>query len=218
MSDKQTWIDTEFTPFDQGCRERFFLAAASFLYTNREPPLTAGYYFEFGCHKARTMRYCWAHTRHNFDLEYVAFDSFEGLPELGDADSHVGWEQGAFSMSEADFTQTVVAAGMPRERLMTIRGFYSDSLTPDLAQSLLPRRPTIVYVDCDLYSSTTEVLRFVAPLLQPGCLIAFDDWNCYLGNPDRGQKRAWSEFRGANPSVRFEPFYQTHMLASFITV
>jgi hypothetical protein len=102
--------------------------------------------------------------------------------------------------------------------LRTVKGFYEESLTDELAASLLPRQAAIIYVDCDLYKSTVPVLAFIRPFLQIGTLIAFDDWNCFFARPDHGQRRAWREFRDANPDLRFEPFYASHMMASFIFV
>jgi O-methyltransferase len=217
-TEKDIWLEREYTPFDQGCRERFFLAATSFLFTNRAERLANGYYFEFGCHKARTMRYCWRHTRHNFNFTYVGFDSFEGLPEMGPIDSHAGWQAGSFAMGEDEFVRCVIDAGMPCERLVTVKGFYDRSLTDELTQRLLPRRASVVYVDCDLYKSTVPVLKFVLPFLQVGTIVAFDDWNCFFANPIRGQRLAWHEFRRAHPEFHFEPFYATHMLTSFVFV
>lgn len=215
-SEKQAWIDQHYTPFDQGSREQFFLGAANFLFSNLTDRLVNGYYFEFGCHKARTMRHAWRHTRHNFAFTYVGFDSFEGLPELSPEDRLANWEKGSFAMSEGDFVTTVLAAGMPRDRLMTVKGFYDTSLTDELALKLLPRKASIIYVDCDLYKSTVPVLSFIEPFLQAGTIIAFDDWNCYLANPNRGQRLAWRQFLDARPQLRFEPFYSTHMMASFV--
>ena len=86
----------------------------------------------------------------------------------------------------------------------------------ELANRLLPRKAAIVYVDCDLYESTVPVLAFVVPFLRAGTIVAFDDWNCFMADPARGQRRAWREFREANPRLGFEPFYVTHMMASFI--
>lgn len=215
-SDKDRWLNDHYNPFDQGCRERFFLAAANFLFSNYTPELAGGYYFEFGCHKARTMRYAWRHTRHNFDFTYVGFNSFEGLPELDANDSQSNWQKGSFATSENEFIGTVTNEGMPRERLVTIQGFYDITLTPELSARLLPRRATIIYIDCDLYKSTVPILDFIPEFLQPGAIIAFDDWNCFLANPERGQRLAWSKFRHANPALHFEPFYSTHMMASFV--
>lgn len=216
--DRDSWINQVFTPFDQGRRESFFLSAASFLFTNQRPELNDGYYLEFGTHKGRTMRHCWTHTRHNFNFTYVGFDSFEGLPEISPDDAHPGWERGSFAISEASFIKTVTDAGMPQDRLMTVPGFYDDTLTDKLAASLLPRKATIIYVDCDLYKSTVPVLRFIRPFLQPGTLIAFDDWNCFCADPDKGQRRAWREFSQQAPEMQFESFYSTHMMQAFVCV
>ena len=216
MTGKDVWLEQSYTPFEQGARERFFLAATNFLFSNFAEPLANGYYFEFGCHKARTMRYAWRHTQYNFAFTYVGFDSFEGLPELDPIDRQADWRKGSFAVSEQDFVDTVVEAGMPRDRLVTVKGFYDKTLTPALADRFLPRMATIVYVDCDLYKSTVPVLNFILPFLQMGTLVAFDDWNCYLADPARGQRLAWKQFREANPRLQFEPFYSTHMMASFV--
>jgi hypothetical protein len=161
------------------------------------------------------MRYAWKHTRHNFALTYVAFDSFEGLPDVEPIDALADWQRGSFAISEEDFIATVVEAGMPRERLKTVKGFYDQSLTPDLAAELGPCKATIIYVDCDLYKSTVPVLKFIVPFLHIGTIVAFDDWNCYFADPSRGQRRAWGEFRESNPQLHFQPFYSTQMMASF---
>jgi hypothetical protein len=216
MTDKETWLAQCYTPFEQECRERFYLAATNFMFSNLCEGLSSGYYFEFGCHKARTMRYAWKHTQHNFAFTYVGFDSFEGLPEIDPVDQMAGWRKGFFAMSEEDFTRTVRNAGMPPDRLVTVKGFYDKTLTPELADRFLPRKASIIYVDCDLYRSTVPVLAFIRPFLQVGTVIAFDDWNCYLANPGRGQRLAWREFLEANPELRFESFYWTHMMASFV--
>jgi O-methyltransferase len=215
-NEKDIWFETEYQPFDLGSREKFYLSATHFLYTNFEERLANGYYFEFGCYKGRTMRFCWRHTRHNFNFTYVAFDSFEGLPEPDPVDAHPGWKAGDFSMGEQAFVDIVVGAGMPRPRLQTVKGFYDRSLTPELQRQLLPRRASIVYIDCDLYESTVPVLKFLPPFLQLGTVVAFDDWTCYFNSPARGQRRAWREFREANPELNFEPFVSSHHLMSFI--
>ena len=216
MNDKQTWLERHYTPFEQKCREDFFLAATNFLFSNYDDTLSNGYYFEFGTHKGRTMRYAWRHTRHNFSLTYVGFDSFEGLPALDPIDRQADWKRGSFAVGEDEFVATVLADGMPRDRLVTVKGFYDASLTSALARTLAPRKASIIYVDCDLYKSTVPVLKFIVPFLTCGTIVAFDDWNCYMAAPSRGQRRAWREFRDANPLLEFEPFYATHMMASFV--
>jgi O-methyltransferase len=74
----------------------------------------------------------------------------------------------------------------------------------------------LIYVDCDLYSSTVPVLRFCKDFLQLGTVIVFDDWFCFYGDPDRGERRAWAEFCQANPDLRFVNFISTNETQAFI--
>jgi hypothetical protein len=194
-------------------REYIFSCIARFCYLNS---LNEGYYFEFGCHKARTMRLAWERTGALFNWTYVGFDSFAGLPEIPEIDRSPAWKAGALATSEEEFLAIIDEVRMPRERLRTVQGFYDQSLTPALAESLLPRKAAVIFVDCDLYSSTVPVLAFAKPFLHPGTIIVFDDWFCFYGDPERGERRAWTEFRRANPRLRFTEFVQTNEAHSFI--
>jgi hypothetical protein len=163
----------------------------------------AGYYMEFGCHSGTTMRLAWKHFRWLIDLQYVAFDSFEGLPQIGALDRMAIWSPGRLKTAEQDFIDIVTASGLPKERLRTVKGYYEKSLTPELAESLLPKKAAVIYVDCDLYESTVPVLNFCRSFLQVGTLLVFDDWNCFYGDPEKGERRAFREFCEANPELRF---------------
>ena len=213
LREREAWLRDDYIRAGNDSRAHIFLSIARFCHINR--PIE-GYYFEFGCHSARTMKLAWKHTRHLFNWTYVGFDSFEGLPEIERIDRQQIWEKGKLKTAEEEFVREVVRAGMPRDRLMTIKGFYDQSLTPTLAQSLLPRKAAVIYVDSDLYASAVPVLRFIRPFLQTGTIIVFDDWNCFHGDPDKGERRAWAEFTRANADLRFEPFVATSEAQSFI--
>ena len=214
-AEKERWVRDEYTAFGRRKREEIFLSIARFAHINRP---SAGYYFEFGCHEANTMRMAWRHFRHLFDWTFVAFDSFEGLPEPSPEDRSAIFAAGNLSTEESTFVELCRSAGMPADKLLTVKGFYDQSLTPALRDRLLPAKATAVYVDCDLYSSTVSVLEFIVPFLQEGTIIVFDDWNCYHANPARGERRAWREFLQAHPDLKFEPFVSTNEAASFVHV
>lgn len=209
------WVTREYMGFAHDNMRYLFLSVARFAHINR--PID-GYYFEFGSHEGRTMRLAWRHFQHLFNWDFVAFDSFEGLPEIEDIDKQAIWGKGRLETAEEDFVRIVTAAGMPRSRLTTVKGFYDRSLTPDLQQKFLPRKAAVVYVDCDLYKSTVPVLKFVRPFLQVGTVIVFDDWNCFYGDPERGERRAWREFCAAYPELRFVEFVSTNEAQTFICV
>ncbi|MBZ8134245.1 methyltransferase [Afifella sp. IM 167] len=175
-----------------------------------------GYYFEFGSHEANTMRMAWDAFHHLYGWHFVAFDSFEGLPDISAIDRQAIWGKGRLKTAEESFLTICHRHGIARDRLTTVKGFYDDTLTPELKRSFQPKKAAVVYVDCDLYKSTVPVLDFIKDFLQPGTIIVFDDWNCFYGDPERGERRAWAEFLSANPELRFEPFVSTGMQMSFI--
>ena len=212
---RDRWVREEYMAYGMRMREEIFLSIARFAHINR--PIR-GYYFEFGCHEANTMRMAWTHFRHLFDWTFVAFDSFQGLPDPTPEDRSAIFTAGNLVTDEATFLSLCRRAGMPPSRLRTVKGFYDKSLTSELRDQLLPTKAAVIYVDCDLYSSTVTVLDFIVPFLQEGTIIVFDDWNCFRANPNRGERRAWHEFLKAHPALRFEPFVATHEAASFVHV
>ena len=210
---KREWILGPHESFRARARHDVFMSISIFCFHNQ--PID-GYYFEFGCHKARTMRLAWDTFHSLYNWTYVAFDSFEGLPEMDAADSMPIWKKGDLKTSETDFVNLVTQHGMPRERLKTIKGFYNESLTPALRDELLPQKAAVVYIDCDLYSSTACALNFSKDFFQTGTVLVFDDWFCFYGDPAKGERRAFAEFRERNPELIFEDYIQTNEAKAFI--
>jgi hypothetical protein len=206
-------MERVYHPFRERVRRDLFLSLAVHCYQNR--PLE-GYYFEFGCHGARTMRLAWEAFHALFDWTYVAFDSFAGLPEPEGEDRSAIWQQGDLATSEEEFVRLVVEHGMPRQKLLTVPGFYDRSLTPELRDRLLPAKAAVVYVDCDLYASAVPALELARPFLQRGTVIVFDDWFCFHGDPEKGERRAFREFRERHAGLRFEEFVRTGEVQAFI--
>jgi O-methyltransferase len=210
---KQQWIYGPHETFRAQARRSIFMSISIFCFHNQ--PLN-GYYFEFGCHKARTMRLAWDTFNSLYDWTYVAFDSFEGLPEMDAADSMPIWKKGDLKTSEETFVEAVVSHGMPRSKLKIVKGFYNESLTPELRDQLLPQKAAVVYIDCDLYSSTVSALNFAKDFLQKGTIVVFDDWFCFYGDPTKGERRAFHEFCERNPELVFEDYIQTNEAKAFI--
>jgi O-methyltransferase len=168
-----------------------------------------GDYAEFGCWGARTFTLAWGAARLvGHPAHLWAFDSFQGLPATTDTrDDHPGWTPGQMTMSETVFTETCLANGVPRQAFTIVPGFYADSLSPDVIGPR-PERICFAYIDCDLYSSTTEVLRFLAPRLRHGMVLAFDDYYCYSPSRPSGERLAIGELFAENPDWQLLPFVQ----------
>jgi hypothetical protein len=123
---------------------------------------------EFGVGSGNSLR------RIAASMPVIGFDSFQGLPE----DWRPGFEAGEFACAPP----AVLGAQL-------VVGLFSDTL-PGYAW---PEHVGLVHIDCDLYSSTVEVLRHVSPRLQPSTYVVFDEYHGYDGYLDHEMK-AWQEF------------------------
>src|SRR5712672_3665376 len=139
---QRTWVTDEYMRFAHDNMRSLFLSIARFAHINR--PIE-GYYFEFGSHEARTMRLAWRHFYHLFKWDFVAFDSFEGLPEIEAIDRQEIWQKGRLHTTEEEFVRIVTRAGMPHSRLHTVKGFYDQSLNVESQRKFLPRKAAVVY-------------------------------------------------------------------------
>lgn len=136
------------------------------------------------------------------------YDSFAGLPEYDsiiDRDSYeiagrniwsdkMKFPEEFVATLGGDLEQHIKAklsTILRPERVQTHRGFYSESL-----KQPIDAKAALVHIDCDLYQSTVEVLDalYRNDVLQDGCVLMFDDWNCNKANPDFGERRAFREF------------------------
>jgi hypothetical protein len=117
------------------------------------------------------------------------FDSFEGLPE----DWFYNAVKGAFDLGGR---RPWVA---PNVEL--VGGWFRDTVPGFLAAH--PGPVAFCHVDCDLYSSSKEVLDNLRGRVVPGTVIVFDEYFNYPGWED-GEYRAWSEFvRETGVSYRY---------------
>lgn len=168
-----------------------------------------GDYLEFGVFTGTSM-ICMHQTLGELDLRQVrlfGFDSFEGLPDnAADTDKGI-WQPGAYKAELETVRARFARAGIPAEQVTLVKGWFSDTLTPDTASHLGLRKAGVIMVDADMYSSSKEALDFCAPLIKDEAVIIFDDW--YAGDgllvaENMGQKRAFDEFLAENPMLKAE--------------
>jgi O-methyltransferase len=166
-----------------------------------------GDYFEFGLW--RGANFLIAHQmKHRFqinEMNLLGFDSFEGLPEIDDYRDNT-WRKGWYSCSQDEFRRIMHRRGVRDDEYKLFPGYYDRSLNVDLHNILADCKAAIVYVDCDLYTSTRLVLDFMRPYLINGTIVCFDDYYCYKGNPDQGEQKALSEFLENNNAFTFIPW------------
>ena len=147
--------------------------------------------------------------RHKHSARFWAFDSFQGLPApRSDRDEHPMWIQSTLATDLPSFHRLCEVNGIERKDYDVVPGFYEDTL-PLIDEKSGPGVPALVFIDCDLYSSTRDVLEFLLPRLRHGMIIGFDDYHCWSADQMSGERRAMLQvFQGQSdwnlvPFMRF---------------
>jgi hypothetical protein len=131
--------------------------------TLRDETLTHA--LEFGVYHGdsiRLMRACLSPS-----VEVFGFDSFQGLPE--DWRDARGAQVGI--CVRGFFSTGGVVPNVPGVTFLP--GLFTDTL----GEYLQVAQPIgVLHVDCDLYSSTRDVLAAIGHVIVPGTIIVFDEW------------------------------------------
>ncbi len=133
-----------------------------------------GLILEFGVEHGRTSNYI---AQRIGDSKMYGFDSFKGLPE----DWVLGNVKGSF---KCDIPQV-------RNNVELVIGMFEDTLPSFVKAHSEP--VSFMHVDCDLYSSTKTVFKYLGGQIVPGTIIMFDE---YIGFPEwrEHEYRAFQEF------------------------
>lgn len=196
--DQLSWYLTE---YDLSERYQFMVAAMGYVRTmgNLKD------YYEFGCYGANTFRMALSEAcKHGLsDMQFYAFDSFEGLPVSHHGVTIEAWSPGCMAMSEEQFWQLINEHGLALDRIRAIKGFYDVTLNKTLQDELLQsnRKAAIVNVDCDLRVSAESVFQFIEPLITEGTILYLDDY--YIGDGGSPMKGVGGAFHDYEKTSRF---------------
>ena len=125
-----------------------------------------------------------------------SFDSFRGLPpQASPEDEHRVWVEGSMSTGLDEFRAICRRNGISDDHYITVPGYYEDTIAQEDKIGLpLPNDVALAYIDCDLYSSTKTVLRFLSSRMKHGMILALDDYYCYSPRTLSGKRLACLEF------------------------
>jgi len=182
-----------------------------FQEAKRSGVATRGDYLEFGIFKGYSFWYA-QKTATELGLStmrFFGFDSFAGLPEVSGVDKTPSddFYKGQYACSKQQVMTNLQSKGVDWSRTHLVEGYFDKSLTPAQRDALGVTRAAIVLIDCDLYSSTRDVLRFLDPLIGDGTILIFDDWDCFGADDGKGQRKAVAEFLGRRSDLKAEDFF-----------
>jgi hypothetical protein len=118
-------------------------------------------------------------------------DSFEGLPapdgrfQQDYQDIYRLWEYDYFKCSQEDVAENFRSFGLLKDNIKFLKGWYKDTLPTAPIDKI-----SVLRLDCDLYSSTMDVLECLYDKVSSGGFIICDE---YYSHPLAGQ--ACNDFR-----------------------
>ena len=191
-------------PLHEYCARRFvhFYELLCQIYT------VPGDIVECGVATGETLFYQAVITRMFEQDRYIyGFDSFRGLSRPGREDEPERSEsevcEGRFSYSKEYVAQRLLANGIDREffhsRICLIEGWLSDTLNEYQGSGI-----AFLHLDVDLYEPYKQALESLYPKVNPGGIIAFDEYRDPLWV---GATKAIDEFFGNK-----EEIHSSHVL------
>ncbi|HOW98743.1 MAG TPA: TylF/MycF/NovP-related O-methyltransferase [Kiritimatiellia bacterium] len=137
-----------------------------------------GFYLEFGVFTGGTIR----HIAKQLPAGQLihGFDSFEGLPEA--------WS--GFDLGKDTFNLKGKLPKVP-PNVVLHKGWFKDTIPAWLKEN--SGKIAFLHIDCDLFSSTVEILDGLAPRMQAGTVVLFDDYFNYPNWENHGFK-AWQDY------------------------
>jgi hypothetical protein len=119
-------------------------------------------YLEFGVCSGNSFKW-WVENHTNKESSFHGFDTFEGLPE----------DWGPFK--KGDMGTQSKPPDVSDSRVQFYKGLFQQTF-PGFAKTINRNKKKVIHLDADLYSSTLYVLTSMAPFLQKGDLILFDEF------------------------------------------
>lgn len=163
-----------------------------------------GDYLEFGVYEGKSFVCSIRNALRNRlkTPSFYAFDSFQGLPKT---DCGELYHEGQFRANVSILQKKLSKINLSPQRVHIVPGWYSDTLNQENRKQH-KQKASFVFIDCDLYSSAILCLNYITPLVQPGMILAFDDWHSYKSNEKMGEQRAFKEWISLNPQIKPIPF------------
>ena len=137
-------------------------------------------FFEFGVWKGNSLRQ-WTLINIHPESRFYGFDSFEGIPE--------DWKHPIGKHPKGSWTAGGALPDIKDHRVRFIKGYFQDTLSGFISDNKLSSRRRVIHCDADLYSSTLYVLVTMHPLILPGTIIIFDEFNSVMD-----EFRAFSDY------------------------
>jgi hypothetical protein len=126
------------------------------------------------------------------DIHIHGFDTFTGLPTAWGNEPAGSYSTGGAIPKMMDETEDNGSEGSEGSNVIFHQGLFRDTI-PTFLSTIDKGRPlAYANIDCDLYSSTRDVLEAFHGRIVPGTVLVFDEYLCHP-SWRQDEFRAWRE-------------------------
>lgn len=173
-----------------------------------------GDYAEFGVFRGDTFAHAiriMAPDPHLSHMRFLAYDSFDGLPEPRGVDAldgfSSGFYRGQFSFTRDEFVARLRECGISPDLYAVYDGWFEQTLTDESHAAASVGMIAAAWIDVDLYESCVPVLDYLTPRLSVGSVLAFDDWRVFRNDPNRGEQLACRQWLAKNDALTLRELF-----------
>jgi len=169
-----------------------------------------GDYYEFGVWDGHSFAFAYHAAKASGldDMDFYAFDSFEGLPEPKGIDKNfTKFKKEDYKCTLDNFKKNLKTMKVNMNKVKIIKGWFDKVLNKDLKKRSSSKSASVILIDCDLYKSTVPVLNFIKDYIVDGTVLLFDDWFCFKADPNLGQQKAVNQWLKKNKNITLSPFH-----------
>ncbi len=163
-----------------------------------------GDYLEFGVFNGSSIgsAYLAAKKMKVGSMRFLGFDAFKGLPSETNKEHDI-LKKGFYACSFKKMEECLKRRRIDSTSFIWVKGWYDKTLNAKTAKKYKITNPGIVFIDCDTYSSSRAVLKFIAPLIKNPLIICLDDWKLYdMDIKGTGEYKAFNEFLEKNTHLK----------------
>ena len=137
---------------------------------------------------------------------FHCLDTFEGMPDNNEG--AISFAPGNFICDLNTVKTKVNKANRDGIEIQYYKGLFCDTKA-EFQSSMQNRKIAIANIDCDLQESAADALSCIEQNIDIGTVVLFDDYNCFNADNNKGQRKAFSDFRNKSSFV-FEKFFTYH--------
>jgi len=166
-----------------------------------------GGYYDFECYKGKTIINAHkAFKEYSLNINIYGFDDFRDAPNLK-TDYYTSEIINKTKWSKKSLLNYLNNSDFGLNNTLITKIDYDDLPSSNLKSDINFDKAAIIWIDCNIYNNTLQVLNWVKEFIQTGTIIVFDDY--FRFNPPYGESGAYQTFLNNSPDIKSHLLFST---------